>query len=160
MKIKSVVIVISIILNIMLISYVYLKQNHLTGAYSNLSFELQHDLIQLESAINYQMDNNWNDENSVIEKIEDVRENISFLMSTGKDLGVISKSQEKDLWNLYKYFIDYPMYSGYPNTMLTNEEVNELIALQKHLRSAGWGMNIGYSSDWESFSKKIDSLLK
>ena len=160
MKLKASVIIFSILLNIVLITYIYLKVNHLTNAYSNLSFGLQGDLVQLESAIDYQIKNNWKEENTVIEKIEDISESINYLMVTGKDSGLITKSQENDLWKLYRYFSNYPTYTGFPNTKLDNNKINELKELREDLRSAGWGMNLGYSSDWKSFSMKINALIK
>ncbi|WP_058302155.1 hypothetical protein [Gorillibacterium timonense] len=152
--------VISVALNVLLITYVFLKADRLADFYSNSTLEVQNNLVQLESALDYQMKNKWEDENHVVEKIEDVRESIHNLMVTGKDLGVISKNQEDDLWNLYWYFTNYPTYTGFPDQKVTDKEVNELIDLRDHLRSAGWGANISYSSDWESFSEKIGTLLK
>jgi hypothetical protein len=160
MKIRKTVIIVSVLINIIMITYVYLKVNHITSAYSNLSFGLQGDLVQLESSIEYQFKNDWKDEGSVIEKIEDIIESINNLMVTGKDLGIISKSQEDDLWKLYRYFSKFPTYTGFPNTKLDNKEITELVKLRDDLRSVGWGMNLGYSSDWESFSVKINDLLK
>jgi hypothetical protein len=160
MKFKNSIIIFSIILNIVLITYVLLKINHLNNAYSNLSFALQGDLVQLESAINYQIKNNWKDENTVIEKIEDINESINNLMVTGKDSGIITKTQENDLWKLFSFFSNYPTYTGFPNTKLDKNKINKLVELKEDLRPAGWGMNLGYNSDWESFSKKINTLIK
>ncbi|MFS0871974.1 hypothetical protein [Paenibacillus xylanilyticus] len=158
MKTKNIIIVISVLFNIVLITFVFWKESHQQEMYSNLSFGLQNDLVQLESAIDYQNNNKWNDDNLVLEKIEDVREGINQLMVTGKNAGMITKSQENDLWTLYRYFAGFPTYTGFPNTKLENNEINELIRLRDDLRSAGWGMNLGYSSDWASFSMKIEDL--
>ncbi|MGF9698502.1 hypothetical protein [Paenibacillus sp. MABNR03] len=158
MKTKNIIIVISVLFNIILITYVLLKESHLKDVYSNLSFGLQNDLVQLESAMDYQNNNKWNDENVVLEKIEDVREGINQLMVTGINVGMITKSQENDLWTLYRHFANFPTYTGFPNTKLENNDINELIRLRDDLRSAGWGMDLGYSSDWASFSMKIEDL--
>lgn len=158
MKTKNIIIVVSIVFNIALITYVFWKESHLREIYSGLTFGLQGDLVQLESTIDYQVDNKWNDENTVLEKIEDVTEGINQLMVTGKNAGMITESQENDLWTLYKYFAKFPTFTGFPNTNLDNDGINELIQLGDDLRSAGWGTNIGYSSDWESFSMKIKEL--
>jgi len=160
MKTKKIIIVLSVLLNIVLITYLFLKENHLTSVYSNLSFGLQGDLVQLESAIDYQIKNNWSEENTVLEKIEDIQESINYLMVTGKDSGIISRKQEEDLWKLHRYFSKFPTYSGFPNTNLDNKSINDLIMLKDDLRAAGWGMNLGYSSDWNSFSEKINNLIK
>lgn len=158
MKTKNIIIVVSIVFNIILITYVFWRENHLREIHSGLSFGLQGDLVQLESTIDYQMNNKWNDENMVLEKIEDITEGINQLMVTGKDAGMITKSQENDLWTLYRYFANFPTFTGFPNTKLDNDGINELIELGDDLRSAGWGTNLGYSSDWESFSMKIKDL--
>ncbi|QMV40063.1 hypothetical protein [Cohnella cholangitidis] len=152
------IIIPSILINLIMVTYIVMKTNHLKSSYSNLSFELQNDLVQLESSIDYQIKNNWNEENTVIEKIEDVRESINYLMVTGKDLGIMSKSQENDLWKLNNIFSKFPTYSGFPNSKLDQNNINELILLGNNLKSAGWGMNIGYSSDWKSFTTKINAL--
>lgn len=159
MKNRKSIFIFFIFIIILLISYMILKENHSKDVYSNQSFGLQNDLVQLEGSIDYQIKNGWNDVDSVIEKIEDIREDINRLMVLGKDLGLITSQQEDDLWNLDKYFSNYPTYSGYPNTILDNNEIDKLTQLQEDLRSAGWGMNIGYSSGWTSFSKKIDELI-
>lgn len=158
MKTKNIIIVVSIVINCILITYVFWRESHLREIYSGLSFGLQSDLVQLESTINYQMNNKWNDENTVLEKIEDVTEGINQLMVTGKNAGMITESQENDLWTLYKYFAKFPTFTGFPNTKLDNDGINELIQLGNDLRSAGWGTNIGYSSDWGSFSMKVKDL--
>lgn len=158
MKTKNIIIVVSIVINCFLITYVFWKESHLREIYSGLSFGLQGDLVQLENTITYQMNNKWHDENTVLEKIEDVTEGINQLMVTGKNAGIITKSQENDLWTLYRYFANFPTFTGFPNTTLDNGEINMLIQLGDDLRSAGWGANVGYSSDWESFSMKVKDL--
>lgn len=159
MKHLKKIIIFSILINLIMVSYIFLKTNHLKSSYSNLSFELQNDLVQLESSIDYQIKNNWQEESTVIEKIEDVIESINYLMVTGNDLGIMSKSQENDLWELNNLLSKFPTYSGFPNSKLDQSNINELILLGENLKSAGWGMNIGYSSDWKSFSKKINALI-
>lgn len=159
-KIKKIIFIISILFNIVLITYVYLKANHLTNVYSNLSFGVQGNLVQLESAIEYQNSNNWKSTDVVIEKIEDVKESIDYLLITGKDAGVITKSQEDDLRKLSGFFLKYPTYTGFPNTKLDSNNINELKDLGMNLKSAGWETNLGYSGDWDSFSMKISALIK
>jgi uncharacterized protein YfkK (UPF0435 family) len=160
MKFKNSIIVISVLVNIVLVTYIYITANHLKDAYSNLSFGLQGDLVQLESTIEYQIKNDWKEELTVIEKIEDIRESINYLMVTGIDSEIITNAQENDLWKIYRYFSSYPTYTGFPNTKLDNNKIKELIELRDDLRSTGWGMNLGYSSDWKSFSMKINALIK
>lgn len=158
MKNKNIIIVVSIVINCILITYVFWRESHLREIYSGLSFGLQSDLVQLESTIDYQMNNKWDDENMVLEKVEDVTEGINQLMVTGKNAGMITESQENDLWTLYGYFAKFPTFTGFPNTKLDNDGISKLIQLRNDLRSAGWGTNVGYSSDWESFSMKLINL--
>ncbi|MGO4106350.1 hypothetical protein [Paenibacillus sp. YAF4_2] len=160
MNSKNLIIIISILLNLALTTYVYLKVNHLTDVYSNLSIGLQSDLVQLESAIEYQNENNWKEADNIIEKIEDVKESINYLLVTGKDTGLITKTQESDLWKLSSYFLNYPTYTGSSNIKLDSNNINELKELGDDLKSAGWEMNKGYSGDWESLSMKISTLIK
>lgn len=159
MKIKKMAIIISVIASVLLVAYFYLKINHAADAYANLTTALQSDIVQLEGAIDYQIENNWHDQNNVIEKIEDVRESINYLMVTGKNLGIISQRQEEDLWKLERFFVKYPTYTGFPNMELSEQEIKQLIELKDKLRYAGWGMNIGYGSDWSSLSQKTALLL-
>jgi hypothetical protein len=159
MKRKNWFLALSIVINIVLIGYMYLKGSQLNNAYSQSTSRLQSDLVQLEGAIGYQIENDWQEGHTVIEKIEDVRESINEAMVTGKNIGLLSKAHENDLWQLYTYFSKYPTYTGFPNTNLDNTEINELVELRDDLRSAGWGLNIGYSSDWDSLSEKILALI-
>ncbi|GAK39224.1 hypothetical protein TCA2_1712 [Paenibacillus sp. TCA20] len=160
MKIKNIVIIISILLNLGLIAYIYSRSDHMEDVYSGMSFNLQHELIQLEGSIGYQIEKDWSEADTVIEKIEDINEDIDTLMDTGKALALISEEQEEDLWNLSRYFSQFPTYSGYPNTDLTASDMNELVELRNNLRSVGWGMHVGYSGDWDSFSAKIYELIR
>ncbi|MFC5405768.1 hypothetical protein [Cohnella soli] len=160
MKRFKIIFLLSIMINVIMVTYFVLKTNHLKSSYSNLCFELQNELVQLGSSIDYQIKNNWKEENTVIEKIEDVRESINYLMITGNDMGIMSKSQENDLWKLHNFISKFPIYSGFPNTKLDQNSINELIHLGEKLKSVGWGMNIGYSSDWNSFSTKVNTLIK
>jgi hypothetical protein len=136
-----------------------MKNKNIDESISRQTFKIQSDLVQLESSIAFQMDQNWKNENNVIEKIEDVREEIGSLMTIGKDIGGLTSEHETDLWKLYNYLSKYPDYSGYPNTVLSSDEKLMLEKLEKDLRDVGWGMNIGYSGGWESFSEKLNKLL-
>jgi hypothetical protein len=81
-------------------------------------------------------------------------------MTTGKDSGSITQQQEQELWSLYRFLLKYPAYSGFPNTLLNINQRNELEELGIKLKTAGWGMNIGYSGGWDSFSKSLHILVE
>ncbi|MFD2333611.1 hypothetical protein ACFSR7_30495 [Cohnella sp. GCM10020058] len=157
---KKLIIICSILLNLILITYLYLKANLLTNVYSNLSFSLQNDLVQLENAIELQNNVDWKETDKVIEKIEDVNESITYLLATGKNTGLVTKSQEEDMHKLSTYFLKYYTYQDSSNTELNGDAINQLMTLGEDLKAAGWKMNTGYSGDWDSFSKKISALIK
>ncbi|WP_454190125.1 hypothetical protein [Paenibacillus sp. Marseille-Q7038] len=147
-------------LNIILARMLITKNNTIDDAISSHTFQIQVDLVELESAINYQMEQNWQDDNVVLEKLEDVKEELDSLMKIGQSLGRLTKEQEAELSIFYNYVSKYPDYTGVPNTVLSSEDRRKLAALASNLPKAGWGMNIGYSGDWDSFSEKLTKLLK
>ncbi|MFC3801151.1 hypothetical protein [Cohnella sp. GCM10012308] len=157
---KKIIFICSILLNLVLITYLYLKSNHLTNVYSNLSSGLQGDLVQLENAIELQNNANWKEPDKVIEKIEDVNESIIYLLQTGKDTGLINKTQEEDLRRLSIYFLRYPAYPNSSSTELKSDIIKRLMTLGADLKAAGWEMNSGYGGDWDSFSRKVRLLVK
>lgn len=160
MKYKNIVLLISILTNIILITYINMRNNQIDDTLSSLTFNIQSDLVQLEGAIDYQVTNKWKDGNFVIEKIEDVMEGINYIMRTGKDSGSITKQQEQELWSLHRFLSHYPGYTGFPNTLLNSNQRRELEELGNKLKTAGWGMNIGYSGGWESFSESLKILIE
>ena len=136
------------------------KNNRIDDAISSHTFQVQTDLVELESAIRYQMDQNWQDDNVVLEKMEDIKEELNSFMKIGQTLGRLTKEQERELSILYNYVSKYPDYTGVPNTVLSSTDRKKLEVLASNLPKAGWGMNISYSGDWDSFSEKLNKLLK
>ncbi|MBD7966734.1 hypothetical protein [Paenibacillus gallinarum] len=135
------------------------KNNRIDDAISSHTFQVQTDLVELESAINYQMDQSWQDDNVVLEKMEDIKEELNSFMKIGQTLGRLTKEQERELSILYNYLSTYPDYTGVPNTVLSSADRKKLEVLASNLPKAGWGMNISYSGDWDSFSEKLNKLL-
>ncbi|WP_169088982.1 hypothetical protein [Paenibacillus sp. PL91] len=160
MKNIKIIIAFSCLLNVFLIINLIVTNNRIDDTISRQTFKIQGDLVELESSITYQTEHKWKEENLVIEKIEDVQEDINSLITLGKDIGKLSREQEEDLWNLYNYLTKFPEYSGFPNKILSTDERKLLEKLSKDLRQVGWGMNIGYSGGWESFSEKLNNLLR
>lgn len=156
---KKIAIIVSILLNLVLITYGYLESRHLANVYSNLSFGLQGDLVQLATAIEEQNNNNWQSADRVFEKIEDVNESIGYLMVTGKNTGIITKSQEDDLWKLSNLFLKYATSSDFSNPTMDSDRMKELKDLGETLQSVGWGKGAGYGGDWDSFSAKVSVLI-
>lgn len=160
MKNNKIIIAFSCLLNVFLIINLIVTNNRIDDTISIQTFKIQGDLVELESSITYQAEHKWKEENLVIEKIDDVQEDINSLITIGKDIGKLSREQEEDLWNLYSYLTKFPEYSGFPNKILSTDERKLLEKLSKDLRQVGWGMNIGYSGGWESFSEKLNNLLR
>src|SRR5690554_3936575 len=107
-KYVKITIVISIIFNITLVSYIYLKNNDLNNAVSDIAFHaIQHNLVQLEGAIKYQIDVDWNDPYAVTEKLEDVLSGIQITMLTGENIRSLSKEQKNTLHSLLSYLNKY-----------------------------------------------------
>lgn len=116
---------------------------------------IMHDLVSLEGAIHYQYENNWDNENIVIEKMEDIKKEAAFAINIGKRFGVITNQVEEDLNLLIRYLDRYPEYRGYPNTVLDDRDREQLMELRDRLREAGWGMSLSYSGGWESFHESL-----
>lgn len=159
-KYVKIAIVISIIFNITLVCYIYLKNNDLNNAVSDIAFHaIQHNLVQLEGAIKYQIDMDWNDSYAVTEKLEDVLSGIQITMLTGENIRSLSKEQKNSLQSLLSYLHKYPKDSGYPNKELSDIEKGNFVKLAENLNKAGWGMGNSYSSDWKSFSESVNKLV-
>ncbi|WIV20331.1 hypothetical protein QPK24_06455 [Paenibacillus polygoni] len=136
------------------------KNNRIDDAISSHTFQVQTDLVELESTIHYQMEQGWNDDNVVLEKMEDIREELNSFTKLGQSLGRLTKEQERELSILYNYVSKYPDYTGVPNTILSSADRKKIEVLASNLPKAGWGMNISFSGDWDSFSEKLNKLLK
>ncbi|NIK66577.1 hypothetical protein [Paenibacillus sp. BK720] len=158
MKVKNVIFLLTILIFLGLIGYIVLKNNQLENYHSNITRNIQNDLVQLESAIDYEIKNKWKNENTVLEKVEDIKEDIDLLMDYGKRTGELTNQQEQNLSTLRRIFSDLPDYSGFPNTVLTETEKKEFEKLITNLRAAGVGMNITYEISWNYLSKAINTL--
>ncbi|SFE96358.1 hypothetical protein SAMN05216378_4516 [Paenibacillus catalpae] len=158
MKFKNVIFLLTILICLGLIGYIILKNNQLQNNHSNMTRNIQNDLVQLESAIDYEIKNKWKNENTVLEKVEDIKEDIDLLMDYGKRTGELTNQQEQNLSTLRRIFSDLPDYSGFPNTVLTETEKKEYEKLITNLRAAGVGMNITYEISWNYLSKAINTL--
>jgi len=150
---------VAIVLTVLLLT-IYHKDQASREVKSDLGFRLiSNDLIQLEGAIMFQMDNGWFDPNNVIEKVEDVKESIHITMNVAGTLNELSSEDEAVLTRLADYFERFPDYSGFPNHRLDQRELQRFEQLRRKLREAGWGMKIGYSSDWDELIEKANKLM-
>ncbi|WP_141709339.1 hypothetical protein [Desulfuribacillus stibiiarsenatis] len=107
----------------------------------------------------FQIDNNWFNPNSVIEKVEDVVESIYITQEVTGKLHALSSEDEEVLHKLADYFGRYPKYSGFPNNSIDENDIEMFVELRKNLRAIGWGMNLNYSSDWNELTEKANNLI-
>ncbi|MMZ58808.1 hypothetical protein D1872_208010 [compost metagenome] len=69
------------------------------------------------------------------------------------------KKKEKKLQELHEYLAGYKInVGGSPSGALSDREKAEYSRLATELRNTGWSLGIGYSSDWQAFSNKVDIL--
>ncbi|MGE7674525.1 hypothetical protein ACQKMV_13220 [Lysinibacillus sp. NPDC094403] len=160
-KKKKVLFRISIGLNIFLIAIVawgmitmnFVKEQVLVT-------EVQHNLVELEGLIKYQIDDNWSEPNLVTTKLGDVLNGIWLGMTTGKQLGTLSKSDNEVLEHLYSKLSQFPKDELYKFVDLTEEDKKNFEELRETLREVGLGINISISTNMDSFINQAEKLNK
>ncbi|WP_233434868.1 hypothetical protein [Mesobacillus jeotgali] len=120
--------------------------------------EVQNNLVELEGLIANQMDNNWPEPNLVTTELGDVTNGIWLGMTTGKQLGTLSKSDKEILENLYSKLNQYPNDKLYSFVDLTEEDKQNFEDLRKTLREVGLGLNITISANMDSFMSQAEAL--
>jgi hypothetical protein len=152
---------ISIGLNIILIAIValeYIKMNFIKEQL--FVTEVQHNLVELEGLIANQSDDNWSEPNLVTTELGDVLNGISLGMTTGEQLGNISKGDKEILNNLYYKLKQYPNDELYSFVALNQEDRKNFEELQETLRDAGFGLKIQVSSNMDYFMNQAEKLEK
>ncbi|MFB7159625.1 hypothetical protein [Lysinibacillus sp. NPDC056232] len=158
-KKKKVLFRISIGLNIFLIAIVawgIIKMNFVKEQV--LVTEVQHNLVELEGLIKNQIDDNWSEPNLVTTELGDVLNGIWLGMTTGKQLGALSKSDNDILERLYSKLNQYPNDELYRFVDLTEEDKKNFEELRETLREVGLGLNITISADMDSFINQAEKL--
>ncbi|MFE3574013.1 hypothetical protein [Lysinibacillus sp. NPDC059133] len=158
-KKKKVLFRISIGLNIFLIAIVawgIIKMNFVKEQV--LVTEVQHNLVELEGLIKNQIDDNWSEPNLVTTELGDVLNGIWLGMTTGKQLGALSKSDYDILEHLYSKLNQYPNDELYRFVDLTEEDKKNFEELRETLREVGLGLNIAISADMDSFINQAEKL--
>lgn len=122
--------------------------------------EVQYRLVELEGIIAYQTDENWSEPNLVTAKLGDVLNGIWLGMTTGEQLGTLSKSDKEVLELLYSKLNQYPNDELYSFTDLTEEDKQNFEDLRKTLREVELGLNISFSADMDSFMSQAEALNK
>lgn len=157
-KKRKLLIRISIGLNILLIAIVawgILKMNFVKEQV--LVTEVQHNLVELEGLIANQSDENWSDPNLVTTELEDVLNGIRLGITTGEQLGTLSKIDKEILEKLYSKLNQYPNDELYSFVDLTDEDKKSFEELRDILRDVGLGLNISIS---DSFMKQAEELVE
>ncbi|MBP2241726.1 hypothetical protein J2Z40_002298 [Cytobacillus eiseniae] len=146
-KKKKVLFCISIGLNILFIAIVawgIIKMNFVKEQV--LVTEVQHNLVELEGLIAHQINNNWSEPNLVTAELGDVLNGIWLGMTTGEQLGTLSKRDKKTLEHLYYKLSQYPNDELYSFVDLTEEDKKNFEDLRETLRKVGLGLNITISA--------------
>lgn len=143
---------ISIGLNILLVAIVawgIIKMNFVKEQV--LVTEVQNNLVELEGLIANQSDDNWSEPNLVTTELGDVLNGIWLGMTTGKQLGTLSKSDREILEHFYSKLNQYPKDELYSFVDLTEEDKKNFEDLRETLREVGLGLNITISANMDSF---------
>jgi hypothetical protein len=119
--------------------------------YSNI----YRDLAQLEVTIQNQLDNNWNHEPLVTQKLDDAIESIILDISMEKD-----DDKEDILWKLYNYMKKFKFGDETLDIILNDQQRTDYIFLGNKLRSSGWTFNVPYDMSWHTFESKIKELIE
>lgn len=146
-------------LNILLIAIVawgIIKMNFVKEQV--LVTEVQNNFVELEGLITNQMDDNWSEPNLVTTKLGDVLNGIWLGMTTGKQLGTLSKSDKEILEHLYSKLNQYPNDKLYSFVDLTEEDKQNFEDLRKTLSEVGLGLNITKSANMDSFMSQAEAL--
>lgn len=120
--------------------------------------EVQHNLVELEGLIENQIDDNWSEPNLVTTKLGDVMNGIWLGMTTGKQLGTFSKSDNDILELLYSKLNQYPKDELYRFVDLTEEDKKNFEELRETLREVGLGLNITISANMDSIINQAEKL--
>ena len=120
--------------------------------------EVQHNLVELEGLIAYQIDENWSEPNLVTTELGDVLNGLWLGMTTGKQLATLSKSDKEILEHLYVRLNQYPHDELFRFADLTEKDKQNFENLRETLREVGLGFNISYYKDMNSFMRQAEAL--
>ncbi|WP_254782435.1 hypothetical protein [Bacillus sp. OK048] len=120
--------------------------------------EVQNNLVELEGLIANQIDENWSEPNLVTTELGDILNGIWLGMTTGKQLGMLSKSDKIILEDLYSKLNQFPNDELYSFADLTEKDEQNFEDLRKALREVGLGLNITISAKMDSFMSQAEAL--
>ncbi|WP_454190924.1 hypothetical protein [Paenibacillus sp. Marseille-Q7038] len=122
--------------------------------YELLNSAIYRDIGQLEATIQYQLDNNWENEALVTQKLDDAIDSIILNHAMEGD-----NNKEILLWRLYEYLNEFKYDEESLDVSLNDEQRADYIHLGERLRSSGWIYNVGYDTSWDNFASKIKDLV-
>ena len=157
---KKLLVRISIGLNIFLISlvaWVMVTMNFVNEQV--LLTEVQYNLVELDGLIGYQIDESWSEPNMVTIELSEVLNGLSLGITTGEQLGTLSKSDKEILQKLYSRLSQFPKHELYRFGDLTEEDKKNFEDLREALREVGLGLNITISVSMDSFIIKAEELV-
>ncbi|UVI33403.1 hypothetical protein [Paenibacillus spongiae] len=158
-KKQKIIVNISIGLNILLISIAawgYMKMKFVKEQI--FIVEVQHNLVELEGLIAKQKEDNWSEPNLVTTELGDVLNGIWLGITTGEQLGTLSKSEKETLNNLYNKLKQFPNDELYRFADLTEEDKVYFEKLQEILREVGLGLRIPVSGSMKYFINQAEEL--
>ena len=122
--------------------------------------QIQWDLVQLEGAIAYQIENQWSQPSHVREKLGDVIQDIMVILEVTQGMNVLSKQEKDSLDIFYRKLSDYPADNMVkPTNELSQDEIDKLKQLRQALRDVEWGVGFSNTQHWDSFMDKLMKLL-
>ncbi|MBD7969278.1 hypothetical protein H9647_14480 [Paenibacillus sp. Sa2BVA9] len=122
--------------------------------YELLNSAIYRDLGQLETTIQYQVDNNWENEALVTQKLDDAIDSVILNHAMEGD-----DNKEDLLWSLYEYLNEFKYGDEISGVSLNDNQRADYIYLGERLRSSGWMYNVGYDRNWNNFASKIEDLV-
>ncbi|CAM4090341.1 hypothetical protein [Mesobacillus thioparans] len=120
--------------------------------------EVQNNLVELEGLIANQMDEDWSEPNLVTTELGDVLNGIWLGITTGEQLGTLSKNDKEVLEHLYSKLNQYPHDELYSFADLTEEDKQNFEDLRKTLREVGLGLKLTISANMDSFMSQAEAL--
>jgi len=120
--------------------------------------QIQTNLVELEGLIAHQIDSNWFEPNLVTTELRDVLNGILLGMTTGEQLGMLSRSDKETLERLYSKLNQYPKDDLYSFANLTEEDKKNFEDLRKTLRDVGLGLNMTIGANMNSFMSQAKAL--
>ncbi|OAB26843.1 hypothetical protein PMSM_25755 [Paenibacillus macquariensis subsp. macquariensis] len=122
--------------------------------YELLNAYIYRDLAQLEATIQYQLDNNWENETLVTQKLDNAIDSIILHIAMERD------NDKRDiLRKLDNYMSEFKVGDGTLDVSLNDKQRADYIYLGEKLRSNGWTFDVGYDTSWDFFASKVKEFV-